>query len=350
MFYWIGTVMLFISNHLTTTPLHYKMKILVLTLALIVILIVLTKAQSVVCTAGFQEEFTHPEMFTDPKNLVDFTDPITKTGLHWWFYQRDPSFYVPTLNKTNKSLDVALNIKANRYEPINISFGNVAGTTTPKTMDFSNNFDYELVVKNTGTTAIIVRFGANDSKGTQLSLNGEPSPAKAWAATIQMVIAPGKTGILTKGTPNGTNEDNLGTFLGCSAVAWNNGVATILTDFDYTNVTGVNITVIDGVNNPPKNLKGSLQILKVRVGDVSCLEVTGIEVNTKASGSLFYPNPVKEGRLHLRETMPHVQVFDSKGHLVTSAQQTDLLELNELPHGLYHLKTTKGSSSFLIME
>lgn len=327
------------------------MKQAILTAGLSFTLISMTQAQSGVCSAGFQEVFTRPEEFTDPQNPADFTDPTTQGGLYWWFYKRDPTFYIPTLNKVGKILDVALNIKANRYEPMNISFGNIPGTTTPQTMDFSKNFDYELVVKNTGSTTIIVRFGANDNKGTQISLNGEPTPANAWAATIQMAIKPGETATLGKGTPNGTNKDNLGTFLGCSGVAWTNGVASILTNFDFTKVTGVNITVIDGANNPPKSLKGSLQLLKVRVGDISCLEITALgEATLKASSPWFYPNPVTEGLLHFTETMPYVEVYDNEGHLVKSVSQTDHVHLHAFAKGLYHLKTPKASSSFLLGE
>ena len=206
------------------------MKKILLTTLLIFLLIKMTQAQSGICAAGFQEVFTTKE-FPDPNNPIKFTDLNTNESLFWSYYNRDPTFYVPTLNTTNNSLDLLLNIKAKRYEPINISFGNEAGTSIPKSLNFSKNFDYELIIKNIGTTPIIVRFGANDINGNQISLNQQPTPSKAAEATIQMLIQPGATDTLGKGTSNGTNGENLGTFLGCSGVTWTNGIASIQTDF-----------------------------------------------------------------------------------------------------------------------
>lgn len=310
------------------------------------------KAQSGICSGGFTEEFSVSSDFKDPQNPADYIDPHQLGGLYWWFYKRDPSFYIPSMNTPNKTLDVNLNIKANRYEPINISFGLLPGTNTKRTMDLSKNFDYELVIKNTGTSKIIVRFGANDVNGNQISLNGHPSSANAWAATIQMVIPAGETATLNHTTPNGNGLTNLGTFLGCSGVAWNNGIATVLTNFDYTKVTGVDIIVIDGANNPPKNLKGSIQIKKVRVGDVSCLDIVSEAdyASVDVQSGICYPNPVMNGMIYFNGEVSFAQVYDTNGQLMKSIVNSDKLYVSDLNKGLYMVRTPSGTAKLVISD
>lgn len=325
---------------------------IILTLGILLVPLYAVKAQSGICLGGFTEEFSVSSDFKDPQNPADYIDPHQLGGLYWWFYKRDPSFYIPSMNTPNKTLDVNLNIKANRYEPINISFGLLPGTNTKRTMDLSKNFDYELVIKNTGTSKIIVRFGANDVNGNQISLNGHPTSANAWAATIQMVIPPGETATLNHTTPNGNGLTNLGTFLGCSGVAWNNGIATVLTNFDYTKVTGVDMIVIDGANNPPKNLKGSIQIQKVRVGDVSCLDiVSGADhASVDVPSGICYPNPVTNGMIYFNESVSFVQIFDMRGHLVKSVFNVDDMDISTLSQGMYLVKTPKGVTKFCVSQ
>lgn len=309
-------------------------------------------AQTGICTSGFTEEFSLASNFKDPQNPVDYLDPNHLGGLYWWFYKRDPSFYVPKLNTADKALDVTLNIKANRYEPINISFGLISGTNTKRTMDLSKNADYELVIKNTGSAKIIVRFGANDVNGNQISLNGTPTSASAWAATIQMEIEPGETSTLKQGTPNGNGLSNLGTFSGCTGVAWNKGVATILTNFDHTKVAGVDIIVIDGAHNPPANLKGSIQILKVKVGDASCLDlISGLaNASMDSQSAVYYPNPVTSGMIYFNDMVSYAYIYDTKGQLIKSVIDKDNIDVSTLQKGIYMVKTPKGTAKLIISE
>lgn len=295
------------------------------------------------CTGGFTEDFSNAKNYTDPEGLG---------GLNWWEYDKGP-FYTITRNPNNKSLDVKLNILAKRYEPMGVSFGDktINGVKSKYTLDFTKDFSYELTIKNNTATTIIVRLAAVDIAGKQLSLNGIPKSTDAWKSGIEIKIESGKTGTLGKNSINSSGSENLGTFANCSDVSWNNNVATILTGFDYTKVTGFNITIIDGVNNPPKAVTGMIEIQHITIGDASCLSniTTGIDLEkTNNSPLSVFPNPVTNGTIHFNEAIEEIYIYDMLGQLVKTGNNTNSVMVEHLEKGIYNIRTSKGNTTFII--
>jgi hypothetical protein len=323
------------------------MKKTLLTFAAIIV-ITQTQAQSSstgtgMCTGGFTEDFSNSKNYSDTEGLG---------GLNWWEYDKGP-FYTITRNPNNKTLDVKLNILAKRYEPMGVSFGDktINGIKTKYSLDFTKDFSYELTIKNNTATTIIVRLAAVDIEGRQLSLNGIPKSADAWKSGIEIKIESGKTGTLGKNSINSSGSENLGTFANCSDVSWNNGVATILTNFDYTKVTGFNITIIDGVNNPPKAVTGMIEIHHITIGDTSCLSniTTGIHLETTNNSSLsIFPNPVTNGAIHFNEVIEEIYIYDMLGQLIKNDKNANNILVGTLEKGIYNLRTSIGNTTFII--
>ncbi|WP_028980449.1 T9SS type A sorting domain-containing protein [Sporocytophaga myxococcoides] len=295
------------------------------------------------CPGGFTEDFSNTKNYSNPEGLG---------GLNWWEYDKGP-FYTIARNPNNKTLDVKLNILAKRYEPMGVSFGDktINGIKTKYTLDFTKDFSYELTIKNNTSTTIIVRLAAVDIAGRQLSLNGIPKSADAWKSGIEIKIESGQTGILGENSINSSGSENLGTFTNCSDVRWNNGVATILTDFDYTKVTGFNITVIDGINNPPKAVTGMIEIHHITIGNTSCLSniTTEIPFETTNNSSLsVFPNPVTNGTIYFNEVIEEIYVYDMLGQLVKTENNTNNVFVGTLRKGIYNLSTSMGNTVFII--
>ena len=93
-----------------------------------------------------------------------------------------------------------------------------------------------------------------------------------------------------------------------------------------------------------------MQILKVRVGDISCFKVTDLSGTSKINLPLIYPNPVTNHMLHFANTVPYAHVYNNSGKIVLSVFNTKHVYLHALPAGLYYLYTLQGSSSFIIEE
>ena len=78
---------------------------------------------------------------------------------------------------------------------------------------------------------------------------------------------------------------------------------------------------------------------------------TGIkEVSAKTNNFAIYPNPVTNGEINFRETISNIYIYNTQGALVKSAAQANNLDVSDLAHGLYIIKTSKGISKFAISE
>jgi hypothetical protein len=247
-----------------------------------------------------------------------------------------PNFQaILTRDVVNGELDVDLTTGKGEYVPFGIRFGDttIASVLTPYTIDLSSDATYSVTVRNNTTAGNpdTLAFGLSIQDINGKYINTDPKYfgtlfGDAYLYTIAVYLLPGETKTMTVGTGNNWDTELSGTFTG--GAYSNYGTNTYDTGFDFTQVMGIDFTVLNRYSNssyqPYALTNSSLSILDVRVG--ACSLPTGLltgKVNGEAINVI--PNPASDKVKITYTTQPgivSVNVNDVMGKIVKTVEGT----------------------------
>ncbi len=254
-----------------------------------------------------------------------------------------------------------------KYEPVGVGFGftHNGGDSTANVLDLSNNASVSFTFTNTSEYDLIVKVLLQDINGNTLNSLGHSTIGNTYVDEV-LFQAPALS------TVDASFVDNAGNTVGINFVpepgdkayfanypldaCGIGGTPVHDTIFDYTQVVGVMITVVNALNAgksdgyKPYELDSlTFGISKFFVGNTSA--VVGLADNFLAKPTFkVYPNPVSNngGIVNFEMEVKDVKVMNGVGQIVYSAPSASSLNVTNYQKGLYVIQSSRGASRFVV--
>lgn len=334
-----------------------------------------------------------PAIFDDFATEEEYGDE--NLGIYWWSEEEpDPESESPNHTATITrnpdgngglgSLDVVLTQGPDEFGPFGFVFGGGIAdeengengeASDPVTLNFlDKDFTYSMSVTNNSDSTLVFRMSPRDINekllDTDSSWNSEPL-ADVYQYAIEVVVPPGETDTLQAGVAFDAGWTTYGPLSGTYEGALfadytdddpdNCDPESRETEFDYTQVVGFNITVInlsdtgDDEDCREAYLRRPIEDLEVSINWVKIGEASpSTNIFSKKEESTFniYPNPTQGGVVQLSDedgsALTNVSVFDAQGNMVKSADRMESLNTDGFHSGFYIIKSDQGRQRLIV--
>ncbi|MFM7022027.1 MAG: T9SS type A sorting domain-containing protein [Flavobacteriales bacterium] len=301
-------------------------------------LLLLTATVSMVSaqTPGYRkkaiyDDFASATPYADPNPA----DPNYPDGIYWWGKDAlgnssqpsntDPCFaankYAITRSGNGK-MNLVVTQGSNCWMPMGIS----------TKLDLSGNATFEVSVTNTSSIALYFDIALVDENKKFINCDANGDNYRV------LSIAPNETKVFS------------GDFTGGQHKTWVNGTPTFSTGLDLLKVVEIDFTIVNA-DQPESNGWGPLAITDatftfnyVKIGNVAGTGVS--EISNKMIS--VYPNPSQDGMVTFSQQLTNVNVYNTMGQLLLSANSATKLDISTLSAGIYVLQSNEGQSKLVV--
>ncbi|MFT6746365.1 MAG: hypothetical protein ACJAZ2_000704 [Glaciecola sp.] len=289
-------------------------------------------------TPGYTATSLYDDFATNTEYVdANAADPLNPDGAFWWgkaALGTDPSgtaennadaCYTEHKSSFTRSgsgkMDVVVSQKSECWQPMGLS----------TKLDLSQNATFSVEVTNNSST-VSIYFNVSLSDASKNVINANSVKAN-FALTS---IAPGETMTLS------------GDFTGGFKKSWPG--PTYTNTFDFTKVVGLDLTFVNA-SQPETNNWGPEAISDVSVSVNSVKLGSGTPQSTTSAASTdfsMYPNPSNGGTVNFSAQLESVQVYNSLGQLLSSANNVSNINTSGLTTGVYVVKTNLGTKKLFV--
>jgi len=278
------------------------------------------------------DDFATSTPYADPNPA----NPNTPDGIYWWGKDSlgnssnpsntDPCFaenkYVLS-RLGNKKLNVTVTQGNNCWLPMGIS----------TKLDLSKNATFAVSITNTSSYPIYFDISLIDSAKNVINCDDQGNNF------YLLSIAAGATQVLS------------GDFTGGQHKVWTNGVASFTTGLNLAKVIEIDFTIVNA-DQPEDNAYGPLPITDA-TATINYLKMgaasgTGVnEIGGKKMISV-YPNPTQASVVTFSQQLTNVQLFNTVGQILLTANIAKSLDISSLSAGIYMLSSNEGISKLIV--
>ncbi|WMJ74073.1 cellulase family glycosylhydrolase [Cytophagaceae bacterium ABcell3] len=304
---------------------------------------------------GIFDDFTGRE-------YSESTDGEPARGMYWWTDDNAPM----VRNTSAGEISVSLTREEGQYQPIGFSFGDDAGDETGNayTVDFSEDFTYEVHVRNDSDYDLVFALSPQDINGNQIDADAQAEEGiddnvvqNPWQYSIQITVPARSEGVIGAGASNGTIELS-GTFEDGYHVYenphCNNAEGCTAQEFDFSQVTGFLITVTNAANTgDPHYLplpldNAEIAITEIRFG-VECEENGSFGPTIDQQPQDLTVDEGEEAVLSVQasgsEELSYQWYFNGEEIEDATEESYTIAEASSANTGNYHVVVTMGTSS-----
>jgi hypothetical protein len=299
------------------------------------LLLLVTAAAVNAQTPGYKataiyDDFGTSMPYADPSPV----DPMYPDGIYWWGKEQTGSN--PDISNTDACYmanKYALTRTGNNKLDIVVSQGNSCwqpmGISTK--LDLSSNAKFEVSITNTNSFAIYFDIAIVDADKKFINCDADGKNYNVPS------IAAGETKIFS------------GDFTGGQHKSWPG--PSFSTGLDFTKVVEVDFTIVNA-DQPEANAwqpyaitDATVTLNYFKLGAVGGVGINDINGNSLVS---IYPNPSNAGLVNFSEQLTNVNLYNTVGQLMLSANTAKKLDISTLSAGIYMLTSTQGMSKLIV--
>lgn len=278
----------------------------------------------------------------------------------------------------NGELDLQVTQNKAAYEPFGFIFGSYCETAAEKSfgLDLSDNAMLSLVLSidsvnrfeelvdgdPTGDAGIQIKIQAEDGNGKSIAFDKDYDPASPgdfWMHEIGITGDGGQSGNNFNNGSNYVSQGDVVTIqydLKRGVVAGSDDKPDVDGVFYYSNVVALKITFSSNNKDKtddkydPYKLYTEVSIQTFQLGDVfgeGLGDAVGLTDGVEKLTTSLYPNPASS-LVNFSEELENVSVYNTQGIQVYSASKANSVDVSSFESGVYFIKSSKGSSSFVV--
>ncbi len=299
------------------------------------LLLLVISAAAIAQTPGYKatslyDDFGTSTPYADP----DPIDPMYPDGIYWWGKEQTGSnpdvgntdaCYMAnkySLTRTgNQKLDIVVSQGNKCWQPMGIS----------TKVDLSGNSKFEVSITNTSSFPIYFDIAIVDNTKKFINCDADGKNYNVPS------IAAGETKIFS------------GDFAGGQHKSWPG--PTFTTGLDFTKVVEVDFTIVNAdqpeVNEwqPYAITDATVTLNYFKLGAVGGVGINDISGKDMLS---IYPNPANSSVVNFSQQLTNVNLYNTVGQLMLSANSATKLDISTLSAGIYMLTSTQGMSKLIV--